>query len=43
MTKQKRANVRWALSDAFVDNEVDYAPIARSAKRKRSEGTATNK
>ncbi|MFJ2485958.1 hypothetical protein [Pseudomonas sp. NPDC087639] len=29
MTKKERADVRWALSDAFVDNEVDYAAIAR--------------
>lgn len=29
MTKKQRADVRWALSDAFVDNEVDYAAIAR--------------
>jgi hypothetical protein len=29
MTKKERADVRWALSDEFVDNEVDYAAIAR--------------
>ena len=29
MTKKERADVRWALSDAFVDNEVDYAAIAK--------------
>ncbi len=32
MTKQQRADVRWALSDAFVDNEVDYAAIARRTR-----------
>jgi len=32
MTKQQRADVRWALSDAFVDNEVDYDAIARRTR-----------
>ncbi|TNB91744.1 hypothetical protein FHG55_24775 [Pseudomonas jessenii] len=32
MTKQQRADIRWALSDAFVDNEVDYAAIARQTE-----------
>ncbi len=32
MTKQQRADVRWALSDAFVDNEVDYSAIARRTR-----------
>jgi len=32
MTRQQRADVRWALSDAFVDNEVDYAAIARQTE-----------
>jgi len=32
MTKQQRADIRWALSDAFVDNEVDYAYIAERIK-----------
>ncbi|NKF26463.1 hypothetical protein HER21_08360 [Pseudomonas sp. BGM005] len=32
MTKQQRADVRWALSDAFVDNEVDYAAITRRTR-----------
>ena len=32
MTKQQKADVRWALSDAFVDNEVDYAAIARRTR-----------
>ncbi|WP_173861411.1 MULTISPECIES: hypothetical protein [unclassified Pseudomonas] len=32
VTKQQRADVRWALSDAFVDNEVDYAAIARRTR-----------
>lgn len=29
MKNKERADVRWALSDAFVDNEIDYAAIAR--------------
>jgi hypothetical protein len=32
MTKQQRADIRWALSDAFVDNQVDYAAIARQTE-----------
>ncbi|MHA3736846.1 DUF7079 family protein [Pseudomonas sp. Eth.TT006] len=32
MTRQQRADVRWALSDAFVDNEVNYAAIARQTE-----------
>ncbi|APC19183.1 hypothetical protein BLL42_03985 [Pseudomonas frederiksbergensis] len=33
MSKQERADIRWALSDAFVDNEVDYAAIVRQVKK----------
>ncbi len=29
LSKQERAKIRLALSDAFVDNEVDYESIAR--------------
>ncbi|WP_440480702.1 DUF7079 family protein [Pseudomonas xanthosomatis] len=29
LTEQEVASIRWALSDAFVDNEVDYAAIVR--------------
>ncbi|GFM76624.1 hypothetical protein PSCICM_24430 [Pseudomonas cichorii] len=32
ITLQDRANVWWALSDAFVDNEVDYAAIAKQVE-----------
>ncbi|WP_332874552.1 DUF7079 family protein [Pseudomonas cichorii] len=32
ITQQDRANVWWALSDAFVDNEVDYAAIAKQVE-----------
>jgi len=29
ISREKLADLRWALSDAFVDSEVDYASIAR--------------
>jgi hypothetical protein len=32
MTKQQRADIRWALSDAFIDNDVDYTAIARRTR-----------
>nr|WP_318295029.1 hypothetical protein [Pseudomonas cichorii] len=32
ISQQDRANVWWALSDAFVDNEVDYAAIAKQVE-----------
>ncbi|MGY2292633.1 DUF7079 family protein [Pseudomonas sp. SDO528_S397] len=32
ISKQERADIRWALSDAFVDNEVDYAAIVKQIK-----------
>ncbi|MFJ2328571.1 hypothetical protein [Pseudomonas sp. NPDC087690] len=31
-TEQQRFDVHWALSDAFVDNEVNYAFIARETE-----------
>ncbi|WP_248804341.1 hypothetical protein [Pseudomonas sp. MWU13-2100] len=33
ISKQERADIRWALSDAFVDNEVDYAAIVKQVKK----------
>ena len=32
MTDKERSYVYWALSDAFVDNEVDYEAIARQTE-----------
>lgn len=32
ISRQERADIRWALSDAFVDNEVNYAAIAKQVK-----------
>ncbi|MBP5055392.1 DUF7079 family protein [Pseudomonas chlororaphis] len=32
MTEQERSYVYWALSDAFVDTEVDYESIARETE-----------
>ncbi|WP_426203858.1 DUF7079 family protein [Pseudomonas sp. TWP3-1] len=33
ITSKERSDIRWALSDAFVDNEVDYAAIAREIEK----------
>ncbi|PHN18919.1 hypothetical protein [Pseudomonas sp. ICMP 460] len=32
MTEEQRSYVYWALSDAFVDTEVDYQAIARETE-----------
>ena len=32
MTAKDRYDIYWALSDAFVDNEVDYESIARQTE-----------
>ncbi|MFJ2687584.1 hypothetical protein ACIOYV_28070 [Pseudomonas sp. NPDC087342] len=32
ITPKERSYIRWALSDAFVDNDVDYAAIAREVQ-----------
>lgn len=32
MTDEERSYVYWALSDAFVDTEVDYEAIARQTE-----------
>lgn len=32
MTNEERSDVYWALSDAFVDTEVDYEAIARQTE-----------
>ncbi|MBP5943568.1 DUF7079 family protein [Pseudomonas sp. P9(2020)] len=32
MTAKDRYDIYWALSDAFVDNEVDYKSIARQTE-----------
>ncbi len=32
ISQQDRTNIWWALSDAFVDNEIDYAAIAKQVE-----------